>query len=66
MEKKCDEKIELLDKYNSYVIEPLKLIINKEDDKKKRLFQKKIIMILYLNIIYIRFTNIYICLLKLL
>jgi len=41
MEKKCNEKIELLDKYNSYVIEPLKLIINKEDDKKKKVISKK-------------------------
>jgi len=36
MEKKCEERISLLDKYNNEIIEPLKIILNKEEEEKKK------------------------------
>ncbi|ORX82218.1 hypothetical protein BCR32DRAFT_292789 [Anaeromyces robustus] len=44
MEKKCDERIVLLERYNTEVVEPLKIIINKKEEEKKKqiLFFKKL------------------------
>jgi len=36
MEKKCEEKMALLDKYNTEIIEPLKNVINKKEEEKKK------------------------------
>ncbi|OUM59244.1 hypothetical protein PIROE2DRAFT_15259 [Piromyces sp. E2] len=36
MEKKCEDRMALLEKFNTDIIEPLKVILNKEEEEKKK------------------------------